>query len=295
MATGDIAPTNGVANIANLVSLFKGKSGSETSSTNISPEGIQALVKQALESNQGLAAIASGQKNAGLYNSSTRQLQVNDLLARISGEAAARSSTTTKKSKQDPSLGLPDLLNIYALGKAGNMDLGSLASTGADKGMGALTAIRDYLGLAPGVALDTAGAGTGATMGAQAIEKAAGFAPETVATPAVAETSGTLAAAPGASLGAADFLAGAGYLASAVNAKRKLDKFGESDDTGGQLGTLLATVGGGVFGGPLGAIAGSQFGGTIGSSASRGAAQVEDTARSVIVGAGDTIADIFGW
>jgi hypothetical protein len=63
-----------------------------------------------LSSNQGLAAVSSGQKAAGGYNSTATSLLTNDLLANVAGEVAVRgaktvntigssSSTTTNSGK----------------------------------------------------------------------------------------------------------------------------------------------------------------------------------------------------
>jgi hypothetical protein len=92
--------------VAELLKLFTGKGNStttkestggftETTQKGLPPEAMQALIKTAMEGNQGLASVAGGQKSAGLYNSSTNQLLVNDLLARITGQAATLGAPTT--------------------------------------------------------------------------------------------------------------------------------------------------------------------------------------------------------
>lgn len=91
-----------------------------------------------------------------------------------------------------------------------------------------------------------------------------------------------------------DMMGYAGYIPAGVNANRQIKKYGSEGDIGGQLGTIAGTVLG-SYGGPLGSLAGSQFGGRIGSSASKGAAQVEDAGRSIVNGVGDTLGSIFGW
>lgn len=75
----------------------------DTKQTNVSDAGIQALIKQMLEDQStGLAKVASGSKVAGLYNSSSQQLLVNDLLARAAANAEiARSPTTTTQAKSE--------------------------------------------------------------------------------------------------------------------------------------------------------------------------------------------------
>jgi len=91
-----------------------------------------------------------------------------------------------------------------------------------------------------------------------------------------------------------DMMGYAGYIPAGVNANRQTKKYGSEGDIGGQIGTIAGTVLG-AYGGPLGSLAGSQFGGRIGSSASKGAADIEDAGRWLINGIGDPIGDIFGW
>ena len=92
--------------VAELLKLFTGKGNTtttkdysdgftETTQKGLPPEAMQALIKTAMEGSQGLASVAGGQKSAGLYNSSTNQLLVNDLLARITGQAATLGAPTT--------------------------------------------------------------------------------------------------------------------------------------------------------------------------------------------------------
>lgn len=116
MAGGDqkIQPTgtnlsSDVDALTKLIGLFTGQKsdvitsgGTQTQQTMLSQEALNSLMRQVMESNQGLASVSSGQKAPGLYNSSTRQLLVNDLMARTSGEVAARGAptvtTTTPKT-----------------------------------------------------------------------------------------------------------------------------------------------------------------------------------------------------
>jgi len=141
--------------VAELLKLFTGKGNStttkestsgftETTQKGLPPEAMQALIKTAMEGNQGLASVAGGQKSAGLYNSSTNQLLVNDLLARITGQAATLGAPTTvtrtptnrtvTQSQSTPALGksMPALAAL-SLGKGGIDQLlgyGNKASSG---------------------------------------------------------------------------------------------------------------------------------------------------------------------
>lgn len=75
------------------------QSGSQVSTTksDISAEGIAKMLQDTLSAaGTGVADIATGAKQAGIYNSSTQQLLTNDLLSRTAGELAkAQAGTTT--------------------------------------------------------------------------------------------------------------------------------------------------------------------------------------------------------
>lgn len=108
------------ANAGDLVSLFTGKSGSSTdtgtsttqnsgavtntgsttTSTSMSQDAMAAMLKTILEGTSGLAATAMGEHTAGLYNSTTNQMLVNDLLSRSAAQVAqnAKTSTTTQNT-----------------------------------------------------------------------------------------------------------------------------------------------------------------------------------------------------
>lgn len=105
------APQNGLYSLLDrlpsIIELFSGKQSSETQTTapssstettSISKEGMDALIKQILDSNRGLASVTQGQRSAGLYNSATSSLLANDLITRAAGEVAAKTATTTKTS-----------------------------------------------------------------------------------------------------------------------------------------------------------------------------------------------------
>ena len=75
--------------------------GTSTKQTMLSQDTLNATLKSALESNQGLAALAAGQANTGMYNSTVNQQMTNDLLARLTTNAAVAGApkvTTTPKS-----------------------------------------------------------------------------------------------------------------------------------------------------------------------------------------------------
>lgn len=105
------APANPLISIMetlpNIIGLFSGKSttstettapSSSTETSSIDKAGMDALIKQILDSNRGLASVTQGQRSAGLYNSSTSSLLANDLITRAAGEVAARNTTKTTTS-----------------------------------------------------------------------------------------------------------------------------------------------------------------------------------------------------
>lgn len=123
--------------IASFLQVLLGKSattttsgGNETSQTLLSTDAENALIKRMLESNSGLAAVASGAKAAGGYNSSTQQLQINDLLSRVAGNVAVAgaptvktASPTTSKQSTDPVASLTQLLGGLAVSTVANKAL----------------------------------------------------------------------------------------------------------------------------------------------------------------------------
>lgn len=72
----------------------------QTEQTMFSPESMQSMLRTILESQQGLAEVAGGQKTPGLYNSTSRTLLTNDFLtrsaARVAEVAAPKVTTSTK-------------------------------------------------------------------------------------------------------------------------------------------------------------------------------------------------------
>lgn len=66
----------------------------DTSQLMITKEGTDAVLRQILESTQGLAYVTSGQTNSGMYNSNVNTLLTNDLLSRTAGEVAKLSAPT---------------------------------------------------------------------------------------------------------------------------------------------------------------------------------------------------------
>ena len=97
----------GLEAVTDLIKLFTGNSGGSntttttsgrigTKQTTISSELATQMLQNALESNQGLAAIAQGQAGAGMYNSTTNKLLTNDLLARLTANIAEKAAPTVE-------------------------------------------------------------------------------------------------------------------------------------------------------------------------------------------------------
>lgn len=127
MATGDIASRNGNSSIDmlnQLLTTFKGgPTTTQTSSETVSADKATAYLQQILGGTSGLAAVSSGQKSAGLYNSTVNQQLTNDLLARTSAQTAALSATKTSTSQVGPQAN--PLMTLAGL--AGGQVLGNLA------------------------------------------------------------------------------------------------------------------------------------------------------------------------
>ena len=107
--------------LSKLVSMFSNSGGSTSTSTTTSgasADAVNAAVTQALESVNGLSSVARGERSAGLYNSSTQTMLVNDLLTRAAANAAAtqKTSTTTTQSKWSSGNNLAKLLGAAGLG-----------------------------------------------------------------------------------------------------------------------------------------------------------------------------------
>jgi hypothetical protein len=100
----------GISTISDLYNLINGTNTSTsgqtvtdtggrtvtTESSGLDQAGMNAMLKQILESSSGLAAVSSGQRSAGGYGSSTNSLLTNDLLTRSAAQVAANNRLTTK-------------------------------------------------------------------------------------------------------------------------------------------------------------------------------------------------------
>lgn len=183
-----------------FLDMITGKSSSSSSSgetkttqTDVSSEGIAELIRQIMEGTGGLADVATGSHVAGLYDDSTKTLLVQNLLAKVAGQAAlasAKTTTTTSPqtttNKTNPQLtgtnaaaGLlvaagtsigGKLAKKYGLDKVLGLDDSASVAAPASAGS-AVTSIQNISDTSPaGIANDTASdLGTmGGSFGAQA-------------------------------------------------------------------------------------------------------------------------------
>lgn len=115
MAVSELPQRSGVdlQGVSSLANLFLGKTtntqngggvsttGTRTVSESVDPAAVKATVDSILSGTQGLAAVSSGQRRAGLYNSSTNQLLTNDLMARTAAEASKLNKSTTTRINEN--------------------------------------------------------------------------------------------------------------------------------------------------------------------------------------------------
>lgn len=122
------AQESSIGNLLQLIQLFSGKGnttttsgGTETKQTMLSQDVINGIVKQAMESNQGLASVANGERTAGLYNSTTNTMLTNDLISRLTIKAAEAGAPTVTQRPQTvqqittPKLGASGMIGLGAL------------------------------------------------------------------------------------------------------------------------------------------------------------------------------------
>lgn len=112
-----IANTDPIGNLTSILDMFNGKSvtdtiGGSTTTTKVdySDAQLQDQMRSALGGVNGLASLSSGERQAGMYNTTVRQQSTNDLLARIITEATAKKvgqTVTTSGSKNTKEVDAP--------------------------------------------------------------------------------------------------------------------------------------------------------------------------------------------
>lgn len=144
--------TTSLDSLASMMKLF-GSSNTTTTDvkqTKIDQATLQGILKNALESNSGLSSITHGQNTAGMYNSTTNAMLVNDLLSRLTTQTAALSAptTTTRTAKTPAAIGgstvaalagaslfKPELDNLLKKGKTSLLDKLTGASDSVSSGI----------------------------------------------------------------------------------------------------------------------------------------------------------------
>jgi len=132
-----------------LLNTFTGKKETTNRSSGVSSTGMAEMLKSILGSTQGLAQVSSGEKIAGLYNTSTRSLLTNDLLTRSAAEVSKAGTGETTTRKVDPQLD-PGKSLLTALGLSAGKNLLGPTVEGVIKKSGAGDIgkqIADYLGV----------------------------------------------------------------------------------------------------------------------------------------------------
>jgi hypothetical protein len=264
-----------VGNLANLFTSSKQKQVSSgrtvTQGLDISQEGVDAMIRDILESNQGLAATSSGQKTAGLYNSTVNNQLVNDLVSRASGEVAkATAKQTTTTTPETVTTTTPARVN------AGNAALG----------LGA-TVIGNKVLKSSGI-LDKISGGIDAIFGGGSAAVEAASSAATV--PSLGSLGDALGVSFGDIAGVSDFADTGSSFLDGLGGSGLTDLTGGfpvfsigSDLVGGDVGGAAATALGYAVGGPIG--------GTIASILPEGVtSEIFDVGNMLIGG----ISDLFG-
>lgn len=102
MAAAKMEQVDPIKNLTSILDLFQGKNESVTTSgsttttkVDFSEAQVADQIRSILGSTQGLASIASGEKMSGMYNTTSKQQAMNDLLAKITSEVTAKKVGTT--------------------------------------------------------------------------------------------------------------------------------------------------------------------------------------------------------
>lgn len=107
--------------------------GAETKQTMLSQEAIDNILRGLMEDERGLSRVASGARIPGLYNTTSQQLMINDLISRSAGIAAEKSAPTV--TTKTPTV---EETEIPGMGTGGLLSMGAmvLGSSGARKKLG---------------------------------------------------------------------------------------------------------------------------------------------------------------
>lgn len=173
--------TNTVSGPGSLGGSVTTEGGTETKQTMMSQEGINAMLQRMMEDDQGLAQVASGSKAPGMYNSTTRNLLLNDLMARSAAEVAMRTAptvttkapTTVTETKTNPNVRTESRVSNTAATPA---PLGKNAGTAGLAGLAAMALMTD----SGKKLLESAGKGISSMFGGDAAAASAGVIPAAI-------------------------------------------------------------------------------------------------------------------
>jgi hypothetical protein len=149
-----ISAINNSASQQNVVGQQAGKQvtegGGTVTQTMVNEDTIQGVINQIMGKYQGLAAVSQGQNQAGLYNSTARESQANDLVSQVVAKVAqiasptitqnltqtvsneATQAQTTAAQETGSSSQSTDAVT-QALGATKNTDIASATSTDEEK------------------------------------------------------------------------------------------------------------------------------------------------------------------
>lgn len=263
MATNSPVPTMGspgdyFLNLVNTAKAIGGSAGSRTTSTNVSAEGINRIIQSALQGQSGLAGILSAPAIAGGYNSSARSLLANDLLARISAEAAAKTSSVTERTTTG-GVNTSDIFKSLAIKEGSNMAASALkkaiASASSGSAMKVMTGFYNPNASLSSAPLENTLSDWMATSGSGSTDLGISG--------SVTGYDGISAAAGSTSASFLDsFNPYAGVATAAFN-------LADGEWGGNDLGATIGATAGSYFG-PIGSAVGGWLGGAVGDSALNG-------------------------
>ena len=180
MATSGIGQ---LVDLANLIGAVRGTSSktsssggttTQTQTRDVDQAGIDRIVQRMVTGQGGQAAISGAARGAGLYNSSSEQLLLNDLNARVAGEVADRTAGTTTTTTtspmtqtiEQPGMGLGGLLAPMA---AASLLKGPMSRMLGLEGAATNAATSAATNLfRPDLAFDLAGSAAGSALGGAA-------------------------------------------------------------------------------------------------------------------------------
>lgn len=81
---------------------FSGGTNTQTSQTKFDEKAVNRMIELMMQSSEGLQATSAGEHQAGVFDSTTNQQLVNDLIARVAGEVSARTAPTETKVVASP-------------------------------------------------------------------------------------------------------------------------------------------------------------------------------------------------